>query len=983
MFLLLNACSNGWFDVVKMLVENYSCCDPNIQICQPSICSSTICAFQLKALFIITCVVPTKIRVWLLCEAELADSLNISDWSVIHCACKYGHLDIVKFLVEQHHCDPACTNAIGATPLHFACWEGHLDAVRYLIERGCDPACSAVGLTPLHLACWNGHLDVVKFLFNIDKGFYLKCTNAAMPRLPPLHFACRKGKLDVVKLLVEQGIDPVSRDRKNYTPLHIACENGHLDVVKFLVNEKRCNHLEPTVKGSSVTPLYLANVNHHYRVSSFLTSPGVSRQARYEYMSRLSFPPVFKVFVMGNHSVGKSTLVQAIQNRLTSSWLGLFIDRFKRVSGVKPDTAGIIPLSIDSKRLGNITMYDLAGHPEYYSSHAAVLKRVVAYPGSLLVVVVNLSESNDEIIRALNYWNCFIENHCSQDSSKPDIVIVGSHADVVQSQLQKPKEKASDILNTVPSSLQVPHKIIPINCTRLASDGLTELCAAIGNYCTLFRQEITIDININFLHALLCQEFKNVTACTVSTILSHIRKRWDAGYHHRGMGWDAETLSQYLVTLSDKSKFLYLRNPEKIEDSWIILDQEKLLSEINGTVFAPVNFEEHYDDISSCTGVVPFSKIREVFREYNPDMIISFMSHLEFCHSIAESEARLISEGESRSIQQQSEQLYFFPALVSKDQPEESFKSIEKTHCQSGWSYQCVRSDQFLPLRFLHVLLLRLAFLFARPAEKDEIYPVIHRQCNVWKSGIHWLNRDGVEAIVEVVEHNTAVTVIMGCFEGREMSCIMCRSEVIRTILELKERFCRAVELRESFIHPDQLSYPLKSLRLLPSFTITELASAIAEKKDMVTSQQGRCLTMYGINELLFFEPYACFDPKLLVDLFAASNSNKEASNVFYQDAGNVAHTKMHLFKKALDINEREFDVAVNTAPHPYRDSAKHHCFLLFRTWALCSPNPTYQALRSALDKCSVFCGRNPLVSVHWNLVACNIIHTDNRFVFL
>ena len=1005
MFLLLNACRNGWFDVVKMLVENYSCCDPNIRIYQPSICSSTICAFLFKALmFLVICIrlhaKPTKIRVRLLHEEDLEESLNISDWSLLHCACKYGHLKIVKFLVNQG-CDPACRNVFGATPLHFACWEGHLDVVTYLIGRGCNPVDSAVGLIPLHLACWKGHLDVVKFLLNIEEGFYSKCTNAAVHRLPPLHFACQKGKLDVVKLLIEQGIDPVSRSRKNYTPLHIACKEGHLDIVKFLVNEKRCNHLEPTVKGSSVTPLHLANLHGHYRVSSFLTSPGVSRQARYEYMSRLSFPPVFKVFVMGNHSVGKSTLVQAIQNRLTSTnCFFLFTDQFKRVSGVKPDTAGIIPLSIDSKRLGNITMYDLAGHREYYSSHAAVLEKAVANPGSLLLVVVNLSENRDEIIRQLNYWNGFIENHCSQSGSKPDIVIAGSHADVVKSQLQKPKEKATEILNAMPSSLQVHHEIIPINCTRLASDGLTGLCAVIGNFCTLFRQEVSTDININFLHALLCQEFKDAIACRVSTILSRIRKGWEADYRHIGVGWDAETLSQYLVTLSDKSQFLYLRNAQNIEDGWIVLDQEMLLKEINGTVFAPENFEEHYD-ISSCTGVVPFSKIREAFRD--PEMIISFMSHLEHCHPIAESEALLISggkssgiqqqseqllefchivpesdqepllnscsEGESSGVQQQSDKLYFFPALVSnKDLPEESCKSInEKTHYKSGWSCQCIRPDQFLPPRFLHVLLLHLAFLFAiapEPAEEDETCPVIQRRCNVWKSGIHWLNRDGVEAIVEVVEQNTAVNLIMGCLKGSEVACVNHRSEVIRTILELRERLCRAVELRESFIRPEQLSYPLKNLQLLTSFTITELASTIAANQDFLISQQGRYLTPCRISDLLYFEPYACFNPKLLTELFADENSNKEISDVFCHEAGDNAHTKMNAFKQALDINEREFAVAVNTAPNQYKGCANHECYLLFHTWARWSPNPTYQALRSALDKCSVFCGRNPLVSV-------------------
>ena len=58
----------------------------------------------------------------------------------------------------------------------------------------------------------------------------------------------------------------------------------------------------------------------------------------------------------------------------------------------------------------------------------------------------------------------------------------------------------------------------------------------------------------------------------------------------------------------------------------------------------------------------------------------------------------------------------------------------------------------------------------------------------MWKGGIHWQNRDGVEAIVEVVEQNTAVTVVMGCLEGREVECVGLRSELIQAILVTKER---------------------------------------------------------------------------------------------------------------------------------------------------------------------------------------------------
>ena len=965
--LLHYACLNGWNDVVKDLVEKYSC-DPNVKMYSNTLAflsklhTAISVNYHLKYLYNVCDMQVPQMKVG---EEELILSFEVSDGTAIHCACKAGHLDIVKFLIKKGG-DPACRNIVGATPLHFACWEGHLDIVRFLVEKGCDPACTACGLTPLHLACRKEHLDIIKVLVKLEEKFYSACVNAAYKRrltamhyacqqgyldnvkLTPLHYACLRGQLDVVKSLVELGIDPNSMDYKGYIPLHIACKYGHLNIVKFLVEEQHCDHLQPAAKKSSMTPLYLANLHGHLGVSSFLTSPGVSRQARYEYLSRLSFPPAFKVFVMGNYSVGKSTLVKAIENKLTNTkWFGSFTDRFKRVSGVELNTAGIIPISIDSKRLGNIIMYDLAGQHEYYSSHAALLEKLVAYPGSLLMVVVDLSKDKNAIIQQLQYWNSFIVSHCSQSGSKPDVVIVGSHADVVKSRQENPKEKSTDILKSVSSSLQVPHDIIPLDCTQLASEGLNGVCAVVGNYCSQFRREVKTDVRLNFLHAFLCQNFEGVTACRVSEIVSMISMK----------EWDTETVSQYLTTISDKSQFLYLRNYQDVSNSWMILDQGVLLSEVNGTVFAPENFKEHHD-ISSSTGVVPISKVQETFPKHDQEMIVSFMSHLEFCHPITESEAALIHTGQLGGSEQQFEKLYFFPALVSEDRPEKSCITVEQTHYKCGWSLQCIHSNQFFTVRFLHVLLLRLAFLFALAPEEDRVCPVLQRRCNVWKAGIHWQNRDGVETIVEVVEQNTVVTVMMGCLEGSEVACARLRSEVIRTILNVKGKL---IELKEIFIHPDNLSCPLKSLQLLSSFTITELAAAIAEDKQVVTSKQGRYQIMLGISKLLYFEPYTCFNLALLAELFTVENSNKEVPEKFCRDVGKIAHSKVHILREILCHNFNElritFDKVISS---PFNDQMDH-CYILFRYWARCSPNPTYQALRSALDKFSVFCGRNPL----------------------
>jgi len=55
------------------------------------------------------------------------------------------------------------------TPLHFAADKGHLDVVKYLVNQKTDINAQANGYspgTPLHLASQNGHLDVVEYLVN-------------------------------------------------------------------------------------------------------------------------------------------------------------------------------------------------------------------------------------------------------------------------------------------------------------------------------------------------------------------------------------------------------------------------------------------------------------------------------------------------------------------------------------------------------------------------------------------------------------------------------------------------------------------------------------------------------------------------------------------------------------------------------------------------------------------------------------------------
>ena len=135
--------------------------------------------------------------------------------------------------------------------------------------------------------------------------------------------------------------------------------------------------------------------------------------------------------------------------------------------------------------------------------------------------------------------------------------------------------------------------------------------------------------------------------------------------------------------------------------------------------------------------VVSMSTIREVFPD-NTDMIIGFLEHFEFCHRVEPGWISL-TELEQSSEVVADDDYYLFPALVISNRP--FHESHRSSYC-CGWIMHSSVQDQFLTTRFLHVLLLRLAFLFSQPQDDATLSstkpegPAVRRRCKIWKNGI-------------------------------------------------------------------------------------------------------------------------------------------------------------------------------------------------------------------------------------------------------
>ncbi len=88
-------------------------------------------------------------------------------------------LDIVKGIVELFVDRPAAekqsfldaTNEFGNTGIHWAALGGHLETVKFLVEQGASPVlANDKNYVPLDLASFNSHTEIVDYFLSQSEG---------------------------------------------------------------------------------------------------------------------------------------------------------------------------------------------------------------------------------------------------------------------------------------------------------------------------------------------------------------------------------------------------------------------------------------------------------------------------------------------------------------------------------------------------------------------------------------------------------------------------------------------------------------------------------------------------------------------------------------------------------------------------------------------------------------------------------------------
>ena len=701
-------------------------------------------------------------------------------------------------------------------------------------------------------------------------------------------------------------------------------------VVECLLSE--C-HADPnsTTRGGS-TPLSLTR---NTAIIRLLLQHGAVASNLYKYSSllpegspRKAAQSTVSVFVVGDKGAGKSTLTKALTTEREG--IARLAGRLSKVSGVKEKTAGIECHMIHSSKIGHITLYDMAGHGEFHNAHDTVIRSSVSGQSSaLFLFVVHLGASVEDLERTVSYWLSFIQSQVSVESSAPVakryLLVVGSHADHVQSK-QDVQEKERMIQTFCKDAENIDFvDYVTVDCRYSESSSLTQLRKHIlATHDKLQENVQQISFHAHCFHVYLVSECGSTPGLQLKSLMEAIQHNQLS--KQMFLPQTMESLHEACINLNKRGVTLYIHT-QSLESNWIIIDRDLLLREVNGSVFAPDDFTEHKS--LTQTGVVPFSKICTAFaqlietKETDPQLIVDFLVHMEFCREIAEEDLlQLVMETHT---EYSSERHFLFPALTQQSPPRDLWQPQPHQY-NSCWVLRCLDQHHLSP-RFHQVLLLRLAFEHSRAVETHKVAatsPALHQQCSLWRNGIKW-STDSSDVLVEISHHS--VTLYLSCRgeasdRSEQLQLVSTRAQVIQQILKAKAEFCGSVKMVEEFIpHPQ---YPV-TIPSTSGISVKAIAQAICSGDKTVyhTSPHDRL----PVSELLCFEPLQFCNIQCLVDLY----SDK------------------HLF---CTVASSSFVKSISP------DISSLDDFYTF----LNISQPTLQCLKQQMDKYSIFSGRNILV---------------------
>ena len=799
--------------------------------------------------------------------------------TLLHKACETADLGKFYFLLQKCECDPYVVNNNGKSIFHILCnstqsfSDVHLEMLAYLCEQhkfNCDTididsrtvfltVCDVLrqdncfscvnimkafvtnfesddvtnedGSAILHQLCNKCHCgpEIVKLVFHLIR--LQKCnpltkdfdSNTILHSVLSTATQYSQQLLSLIYILINEcGIDISSVNVDGDTPLHLACNSftGDISVIEHILSTGKA---DPLLSNKyRVTPLMLLDYS-----CRALTAD--DRDRVFQLISRfgevkLTHPinSFVNIVLLGDPGVGKSTLTKAIKDRNDVTFV------IRNVKGVELLTAGIVPHIFNDDDLGNIIIHDLAGHVEYYSSHIAVLENLLQGSAAVFIIVISLDDEN--FLKSFHRWLAIVENVCHNSLYQCQLILAVSHIDqhsrTKVASIESLKQDLSHCLKD--TDILYGHGVFGLDCRKPRGNKLSRLISALSTACQSISEANTRETSL-YCH-MLYDYFQRNKQTVVYTLEDIVHEAGES--NELFLPQDIHQLHRIASTLSSTGLIVFLENQSSLKQSWIIADKSVLVHDLNGVLFAPKGFKQ-YANIASNTGVVKLSDLLSLFPQYDPELLLKFLQYSELCQIISKDFMTLTNmKPLSQEVAEEADTYLFVPALIK----ETGIPEIKEPF-KFGWCLRCgnLKKHHFFTSRFLHLLLLHLAYKFS----ESSLNALFEQLCQIWSRGIFWKDLNGAQTLIELTDNNQSLIVLVSFQDGPDIKIDNHIRDVIVEILTCKQQVMPRTDTTEFILDNSNLLYPLGPLSDLTLFDMRLLAKCHVNGKLFILDTTG------------------------------------------------------------------------------------------------------------------------------------------------
>ena len=711
-----------------------------------------------------------------------------------------GHDSLAKKLILQG-VSVNYQNPEGRAALHFAAGDGHLEIVKFLLTHGAEiDQEDGHHHTPLLTSVSRSNYDVMLHLIKSGADVSQLKSDAYLCRRALL-YTFRSGSLELADILIAKGvgIEELLDTHPPMTALMWTAQEGHDSLAKKLILQgvninyqnldgltalhfaARCNWTQ--------CGILLAEAGADVRIlnKASQTPLDVSGSDFKEaVVQALTFQAKKTVCVIGNALSGKSTLIASLQSE-SANFLQKIRYHLFGVQNISERTAGIEPVSINSRRYGDVLFFDFAGQHEYHGPHEIFLESIVNKGLSTVTIIVVVKATEDEhaIYCQLMRWLHPFSEMSRSSIIRFRVIIIASHMDKVKCKTeakQKLKLCCEKVEGDTCNPLLVFGDLCYLDCRKPYAGDMTKLCKLLND--VPLPQYKARDTNYS-----ICWVISRMRS-SISERVIHLSAFADwIAQNRANLPTNLPPVEDICKDLTSTGHLLYLPSKEGTSNGWLVLDLTSIIYEVYGTLFSPSK------KIVNKFGLLNCQRLPTLFPTLDPSMVHDVLISLEFCTEV---DTEILSKSINlmdTSIEGQEH--LFFPALVLTSPPK-IFNNDVSNHILC-WQLE-VSENLFISPRLLQTIILRLAahhvFYHKRGSE------TVALSCNVWWNGIFWRSAKDVDVAVEITDNTVVQVLVIGRSkvspEGLCKYLLVIVEDIFTTIHDLFPRLSGAVYM----IHP-------------------------------------------------------------------------------------------------------------------------------------------------------------------------------------